>query len=118
MAERRSMANLTDYTTYADAQRLFSTARLWELFDGDREHLNIGHECVDRHAAPGRVALRVSHADDRDEVIGFAELADWSSRFAHWLAAEGVGQGDRVAIMLDPSLPFYAALFGAMKHGA
>ena len=27
-------------------------------------------------------------------------------------------RGDRVAIMLEPSLPFYAALFGTMKHGA
>jgi acetyl-CoA synthetase len=113
------MVNLSDYTSYADAQRLFSTARLWELFDGNREHLNIGHECVDRHAEDARrVALRVAHAGGRDEIIGFAELAAWSSRFAHWLAAEGVMQGDRVAIMLDPSLPFYAALFGAMKRGS
>jgi acetyl-CoA synthetase len=110
--------NLTNYTSYADAQRLFSTARLWELFDGDREHLNIGYECVDRHAVPGRVALRVAHAEGRDEVIGFVELATWSSRFAHWLAAEGVQQGDRVAIMLDPSLAFYAAMFGTVKRGA
>lgn len=112
------MANLTDYTTYADAQRRFSTARLWELFDGNRERLNIGHECIDRHAVPGRVALRVAHADGRDETIDFAELAAWSSRFAHWLTAEGVMQGDCVAVMLDPSLAFYAAMFGAMKRGA
>jgi acetyl-CoA synthetase len=109
---------LTDFTSYADAQRHFSTARLWELFDGSRERLNIAWECVDRHATPGRVALRVAHADGRDETITFVELAAWSARFAHWLAAEGVRAGDRVAIMLEPSLPFYAALFGAMKHGA
>jgi acetyl-CoA synthetase len=115
---RCSVPNLTHYTTYADAQRLFSTARLWELFDGDRDHLNIGHECVDRHAVPGRVALRVAHADGTDEVIGFAELAAWSSRFAHWLAAEGVDRGDRVAIMLEPSLAYYTAIFGAVKRGA
>jgi acetyl-CoA synthetase len=112
------MPDLTHHTSYADAQRLFSTARLWELFDGNREQLNIGHECVDRHAAPGRVALRVAHADGADETITFAELAAWSSRFAHWLAAEGVQPGDRVAIMLEPSLAFYAAVFGATKHGA
>ena len=112
------MLNLTDHSTYADAQREFSTARMWELFDGDRERLNICHECVDRHAMPGRVALRVAHADGADETITFADLAGWSSRFAHWLAAEGVGSGDRVAIMLEPSLSFYAALFGAMKRGA
>jgi acetyl-CoA synthetase len=112
------MPKLTDYTTYADARRLFSTARLWDLFDGDRDHLNIGRECVDRHAMPGRVALRVAHADGTDETITFVELAAWSSRFAHWLAAEGIKPGDRVAIMLEPTLSFYAALFGAMKHGA
>lgn len=112
------MPKLTDYTTYADAQRLFSTARLWELFDGNRQRLNIGHECVDRYASPGRIAVRVAHADGRDETIGFAELAVWSSRFAHWLEAEGVTKGDRVAIMLEPSLPFYASLFGAVKRGA
>ncbi len=112
------MTKLTGYTSYADAQRLFTTARLWELFDGNRDRLNIGHECVDRHATPGRVALRIAHAGGQDETIGFVELAAWSSRFAHWLAAEGVNPGDRVAIMLEPSLAFYAALFGAMKRGA
>lgn len=109
---------LTDYTSYADAQREFSSARLWDLFDGDRTRLNIGHECVDRYASPGRVALRVAHADGADETITFTDLSAWSSRFAHWLAAEGIQPGDRVAIMLEPSLPFYAALFGAMKRGA
>jgi acetyl-CoA synthetase len=116
--EDRPMPKLTECTTYADAQRLFSTARLWELFDGSRERLNIGHECVDRYATLGRVALRIAHADGTDETITFIELSAWSSRFAHWLDAEGVGPGDRVAIMLEPSLPFYAALFGAMKRGA
>lgn len=112
------MPNLTDYTSYADAQRLFSTDRLWELFDGSRERLNIGHECVDRHAAPNRIALRVAHAGGMDEVITFAELSEWSSRFAHWLEAQDVMPGDRVAIMLEPSLAFYAAMFGTIKRGA
>ena len=112
------MARLTDYTTYADAHRQFSGPALWELFDGDRESLNIAHECVDRHAASGRVAVRIAHADGRDETIGFAELSQWSGRFAHWLSDRGVERGDRVAIMLEPSLAFYAALFGAIKLGA
>src|SRR5580692_8454639 len=114
----RRVAKLTDYTSYADAQALYGTARLWELFDGDRASFNIGHECVDRHAAADRVALRVAHASGADETITFADLAAWSSRFANWLAAEGIAPGDRVAIMLEPSLPFYAAMFGAVKRGA
>ncbi len=112
------MTTLTEYTTYADAHRHFSGAALWELFEGGRESLNIAHECVDRHAATGRVAVRVAHADGRDEAVSFAELSSFSARFAHWLAARGVERGDRVAIMLEPSLAFYAALFGAIKRGA
>ena len=112
------MTRLTDYTTYADAHRHFSGTALWDLFDGTRDSLNIAHECVDRHASTGRVAVRVAHADGRDEVITFTELSQWSARFAHWLADRGVARADRVGIMLEPSLPFYVALFGAIKRGA
>jgi acetyl-CoA synthetase len=113
------MPKLTDYTTLADAQRHFSGAALWELFDGDRDRLNITHECIDRWGAdPSRIAIRIAFADGSVEPLTFAALSEWASRFAHWLNAEGVKPGDRVAIMLEPSLPFYAALFGAMKHGA
>ena len=109
---------LTEYTHYEDAQRLCTPEALWALFDGDRRALNIAHECVDRHAAGGRVAVRIAHADGRDEALTFAELAAWSSRFAHWLAARGVEAGEPVAIMLDPSPAFYASLFGVLKRGA
>jgi len=110
---------LTDYTGYADAQREFASARLWDLFDGDRARLNIAHECIDRHAAdPRRIAIRIAHADGCDEAISFRSVAEQSSRYAHWLAERGVVPGDRVAIMLEPSLPFYASLFGTMKLGA
>jgi acetyl-CoA synthetase len=111
------MVKLTEYTSYADAQRHVSSAALWALFDGDRDRLNIAHECVDRHVAPGRVAVRVAHADGGDETITFELLSTWSARFAHWLAARGIAPGDRVAIMLEPSLAFYTALFGAIKRG-
>jgi acetyl-CoA synthetase len=114
------MATLTDYISYADAQRLCTPARLWGLFDGDREHLNIGHECIDRHPA-GEAAVRIAHSSERGdggEILTFGALAAWSSRFAHYLADRGVGPGDRVGIMLEPSLPFYAGLFGAVKRGA
>ena len=117
------MTKLTDFTSYADARSHFSGAGLWALFDGDRERLNIAHECVDRWADGGagvsdRVAVRLAYGDGGTEEIGFRALSDWSSRLAHWLVARGIAPGDRVAIMLEPSLPFYAALFGAMKAGA
>ena len=113
------MPALTDYTSYADAQKHFSPDKLWELFDGVRERLNIAHECIDRHAGdPARVAVILAHADGRDEQLTFAELARDSSQFAHWLVANGVGAGERVAVMLEPSRAFYVAVFGAMKAGA
>jgi acetyl-CoA synthetase len=112
------MTPLTDYTGYADAHRHFSSAALWSLFDGDRQSINIAVECLDRHAASGRVAVRVAHADGRDETLTFRDLSEWSARVAHWLTGRGVAARDRVAIMLEPSLAFYAALFGAIKRGA
>ncbi|MFY0634013.1 MAG: acyl-CoA synthetase [Vannielia sp.] len=112
------MARLTEYTSYADAQAQFSKDALWDLFDGDKARFNIAHECIDRHATGDAVALRVAHADGRDEIISFAELSRRSSQLAHHLVALGVGKGDRVAVMLEPSLPFYCAIFAAMKAGA
>jgi acetyl-CoA synthetase len=113
------MAKLTEYTCYADAQRFADSAALWELFDGDREHLNIAHECVSRHAdGSGRIAVRIAHADGTDTFLSFDQLAAGCARFAHWLVANGIQPGDRIAFMLEPSLPFYLSLFGAMLMGA
>lgn len=111
------MAMLTDFTGYADAQAQFSRERLWELFDGNEKELNIAHECIDRHAGSGLTVTILSKAGP-DVVLTAAEIALWSNRFANFLLARGVRSGDRVAMMLDPSLPFYVCLFGAMKAGA
>ncbi|MFZ4287783.1 acyl-CoA synthetase [Variovorax sp. HJSM1_2] len=112
------MKHLTDYTTFADAQKHCSPAKLWELFDGNRETFNIAHECVDRHANSEKVAIVVANANGTEQVISFKSLSQLSSRFAHLLVARGVGRGDRVAVMLEPSLAFYVAIFGAIKMGA
>lgn len=113
------MTKLSSYTLYCDAQRHYTTQACWDLFDGTSERFNIAHECVDRHAADrARIAIRIAHADGRDELVSFRELSELSSRFAHWLTAKAIAPGDRVALMLAPSLAFYACLFGAMKCGA
>ncbi len=117
--DRGYMAKLTDYTSYADAQAHANSTALWELFDGDREYLNIAHECITRHAdGSGRTAVRIAHADGRDEILSFDELAAKSAQFAHWLVDQGIEPGDRIAFMLEPSLPFYTTLFGAIMSGA
>jgi len=118
------MALLTDYTSYADAQAHASSAALWNLFDGNRERFNIAHEAMLRHAdGSGRAAVRIVHAASEtgggeNEVLSFDEIAAGAAQFAHWLDAQGIGKGERIAFMLEPSLPFYVCLFGAMLQGA
>lgn len=112
------MTLLTDYTSYADAQTHYTSAGLWDLFDGDRARFNIAHECIDRHVDGDNVALRIAHSGGSDEVINFAELSRRSAQIAHYLTSKGVKKGDRVAVMIEPSLPFYCAIFGALKAGA
>ncbi|HSW04352.1 acyl-CoA synthetase [Aquabacterium sp.] len=112
------MTSLTDYSSYADAQAHCSPEKLWALFDGDREQMNIAHECIDRHAEGDRTAIILVRAGGEDELLGFREISEASARFAHYLLAQGIRPGDRVAVMLEPSREFYVAMFGAMKMGA
>lgn len=112
------MKRLTDYTSYSDAQKHYSKDRLWELFDGTREFFNITHECIDRHVVNDKIALRVAHANGEDEVITFEEVSRRSSQIAHYLTQNGVRKGDRIAIMIEPSLAFYCTMFGVIKMGA
>ncbi len=118
------MPTLTDLTSYADAQAHASMAALWELFDGDKQQLNIAHECITRHAdGSGRAAVRIAHSPDtngvaHDEILSFDQISAGAAQFAHWLDAQGIQKGDRIAFMLEPSLPFYVCLFGAMQTGA
>ncbi len=111
------MSGLADLTSARDAMAEFSWERAWDLVDGDRERLNIAHECLDRHPREA-VAARVAHADGGVRETTFGELADSTSRFAHWLAGHDVGPGARVAVMMEPSARFHTALFGAVKRGA
>ncbi len=113
------MVRLTDLSSHADAQEHASSAALWAMFDGDREQMNIAHECIMRHAdGSGRAAVRIAHADGENEILSFDEIAEGAARFAHWLGDNGINKGDRIAFMFEPSYPFYICMFGAMLYGA
>ncbi|WP_319410855.1 AMP-binding protein [uncultured Cohaesibacter sp.] len=112
------MKRLTEYTSYSDAQKHYSKDALWDLFEGSRESFNIAHECIDRYRDVADTAISIAHADGRDEIISFAEISRRSSQIAHYLKERGIRKGDRIAVMIEPTLPFYCCLFGAMKAGA
>ena len=108
---------VTSIRSHTEALASFSWERLWALFDGNAERMNLAHECLDRHRARG-TAVSIKFADGRLEHHSFTELTNLTGRFANWLARRGIDKGERVAVMLEPSLGFYVALFGTVKRGA
>src|SRR5436189_6336043 len=62
--------------------------------------------------------MSVKFADGHGQLYDVAQLADVSGRFASWLERRGIAKGDRVAVIVEPSLAFYVGMFGAMKRGA
>jgi fatty-acyl-CoA synthase len=55
---------------------------------------------------------------DPDRRLSWAELDDRVARLAGWLAAAGVGRGDRVAIVLANRTPYLELVFAAARLGA
>ncbi len=106
-----------DYKTYDEAKNGFLWAERWDVLDGNREALNIAHECVDRHPAD-KEAIRIQFDDGRREVYKYGYLSLKTSQFANMLANLGVQKGDCVAIVLNSSIEFYISMFGTLKRGA
>ncbi|OSN00424.1 non-ribosomal peptide synthetase [Lonsdalea populi] len=50
--------------------------------------------------------------------LRYGELNAQANQLAHWLKAQGVGPGDRVAIALDRGCDLIVALLAALKSGA
>jgi acetyl-CoA synthetase len=70
------------------------------------DRYNIGIDACDRWAAadPERRALTFEHIGGGVEHVSYGRLAELSNRFANALAAQGVGRGDRVAVLLPQAL--------------
>lgn len=49
--------------------------------------------------------------------ISYARLDELTRRFAAWLHANGLGRGDRVALMMPNLLQYPVCLFGALRAG-
>ena len=93
------MARLTDYTSYADAQAHANSGALWELFDGDREHINIAHEAITRHADGSGICLGSLQQMRRNKHERTQILAGGCDQAGGMSDLQGAfAQGDRVAI--------------------
>ncbi|MCA9663869.1 MAG: non-ribosomal peptide synthetase, partial [Myxococcales bacterium] len=66
---------------------------------------------VDAHG--GRPAI-----EDRGEVVRYAELWRWAAAIGEALRGQGIGPGDRVALALEKSAAYVAALLGVWMAGA
>jgi len=105
------------YKTYEEAKENFTWNERWEVFDESQENLNIAYECIERHPKE-KTAIRLRFDDRRQEVYTFDELSRLTSQFANMLERRGINTGDRVAMILNPSLEYYVSFFGALKRGA
>ena len=72
---------------------------------------------LDRHARerPAKMAL---HALDQEKSITFGELHDMADRVARRLVEQGIGKGDRVALLSDESLEKLILWLGVWRIGA
>ncbi|MGW0836144.1 non-ribosomal peptide synthetase [Streptomyces prunicolor] len=64
-------------------------------------------------STPARTAVRTG-----GDAITYRELDLWAGRIAARLAAAGVGRGDRVGVLVEPSTSMVAAVLGTMRAGA
>ena len=83
------------------------------------EEFNWAHDYFDVIAQDNHnAALRVVSGGDADESLTFAQLARRSSQVANFMAAQGVGPGDRILIMLANVVPLWETMLAAIKLGA
>jgi acetyl-CoA synthetase len=78
---------------------------------------NIAADVCDKHPREKLAMVWESFDGSSREVI-WGELQDLANQAAHVLAAQGVGRGDRVAVVLPPTAETAAVFFGVWKLGA
>src|SRR3954469_1514559 len=78
------------------------------------ERYNIAADVCDKHPRD-KLAMVHEHFDGTQRELTWGELQDMANQAAHLLAAQGVGRGDRVAVVLPPTPETAAIFFGTWK---
>ena len=63
-------------------------------------------------------ALRIVSGVGAEQSLSFAQLARRSSQVANFLAAQGIGPGDRILLMLANVVPLWETMLAAIRLGA
>ena len=88
----------------------------WPRFDGPFNWALDWFDSVGRDN--GATALHIVEEDGREATYSFGELVRRSDQVARWLAAQGVGAGDRVVLMLGNQVELWESMLAVMKLGA
>ncbi|MET7848493.1 non-ribosomal peptide synthetase [Streptomyces avermitilis] len=73
------------------------------------------HEVVAQLATDRPTATAVRCGND---AVTYGQLVSWARQLSHRLAAAGVGAGDRVALLAEPSAAMIASVLGILGTGA
>ena len=80
-------------------------------------HYNIAADVLDKHD-PSRPAMYWEDWNGNERTLTFGDMQVLTNRTANTLRAHGVGEGDRVAVMLPPVPEAAAAFLATYKLGA
>ncbi|MEW6767440.1 MAG: acyl-CoA synthetase [Pseudomonadota bacterium] len=100
---------LTETSSYDELYKNFR----WDI----PARFNMAVACCDRHASGGKTALIYVDEDGSARNISFAQMRDWSKRFANVLKADGLVREDRVAVFLTQSVELPIVHLAAFRSG-
>lgn len=81
---------------------------------------NFGYDVVDDVAVndPERVAMAWCNPEGEEHIFTFADMKRWSDKTANFLAAQGIGRGDMVMVILRRHYQFWFTAVALHKLGA
>lgn len=108
---------LTKYTRadYRDYEDFMTNYRL-----DVPDHYNFAFDCMDEMArqSPNKRALVWCNDKGEEATFTFGQLAAYADASARFFAAQGIGRGDCVMLILKRRYQFWFAVLGLMKLGA
>jgi len=96
-----------------DSYERVCAAHRWDV----PAHYNIASDVCDKHPRD-KPAMVWESFDGSYRELAWGDLQDLANQAAHVLAKQGVGRGDRVAVVLPPTPETAAIFFGTWKLGA